>query len=113
MLSIIIEQDILQFLQLFIMSVQTLTFVKHLAEGAALLAGDASDAEEELPAVQGVRVLGEGAGGGVQGARELLRLIDRDGLEAALGDLRDPEAAVGLTAVGQAGGALVSDQILQ
>ena len=89
----------------------TLTCIKHLSEGAALLTGDASDAEEELPAVQGVRVLGEGSGGSVKGTRELLSLIDGDGLEAALGDLRDPEATVGLTAVSQPGGTLVSDQI--
>ena len=72
----------------------SLTCIKHLSEGAALLPGDASDAEEELPAVEGVRMLGEGSGGSVKGTRELLSLIDGDGLEAALGDLRDPETTV-------------------
>ena len=72
----------------------SLTCIKHLSEGAALLPGDASDAEEELPAVKGVRVLCEGSGGSVQGTRELLSLIDGDGLEAALRDLRDPETTV-------------------
>ena len=89
----------------------TLTCIKHLSEGAALLTGDASDAEEELAAVQGVGVLGEGAGGSVQGTGELLSLVNGDGLEAALGDLGDPEAAVGLTAVRQTGGTLVSDGV--
>ena len=89
----------------------TLTCIKHLSEGAALLTGDASDAEEELAAVQGVGVLGEGAGGRVQGTGELFRLVNGDGLEAALGDLGDPEAAVGLTAVRQTGRTLVSDGV--
>ena len=53
-------------------------------------------------------MLGEGSGGSVKGTRELLSLIDGDGLEAALGDLRDPETTVGLTAVRQPGGTLVS-----
>ena len=39
-------------------------------------------------------MLGEGSGGSVKGTRELLSLIDGDGLEAALGDLRDPETTV-------------------
>ena len=91
------------------MSLPTLTFVKHLSEGAALLTGNASDAEEELAAVQGVSVLGEGPGGSVQGTRELLRLINGDSLEAALWDLGDPEAAVRLRAVGEARRALVSE----
>ena len=91
------------------MSLPTLTFVKHLSEGAALLTGNASDAEEELAAVQGVSVLGEGPGGGVQGTSELLSLINGDSLEAALGDLGDPEAAVRLSAVGEARGTLVSE----
>ena len=53
-------------------------------------------------------MLGEGSGGGVKGTRKLLSLIDRDGLEAALGDLGDPETTVGLTAVSQPRGTLVS-----
>ena len=111
--SIIIEHDILQHVHKLCKQIKklTLTCIKHLSEGAALLTGDASDAEEELPAVKGVRVLGEGSGGSVKGTRELLSLVDGDGLEAALGDLRDPEATVGLTAVRQPGGTLVSDQI--
>ena len=56
-------------------------------------------------------MLGEGSGGSVKGTRELLSLIDGDGLEAALRDLRDPETTVGLTAVSQPGGTLVPGQM--
>ena len=86
---------------------QYLTSIKDLSQGTALLPGDSSNAEEELPAVQGVGVLGEGPGGGVGGTDELLGLVDGDGLEAAVGDLADPEAGVGLLAVGQPRGTLV------
>ena len=86
---------------------QYLTSIKDLSQGTALLPGDPSNAEEELPAVQGVGVLGEGPGGRVSGADELLGLVDGDGLEAAVGHLADPEAGVGLLAVGQPRGTLV------
>ena len=86
---------------------QYLTSIKDLPQGTALLPGDSSNAEEELPAVQGVGVLGEGPGGRVSGTDELLGLVDGDGLEAAVGDLADPEAGVGLLAVGQPRGTLV------
>ena len=86
---------------------QYLTSIKDLPQGTALLPGDPSNAEEELPAVQGVGVLGEGPGGRVSGTDELLGLVDGDGLEAAVGDLTDPEAGVGLLAVGQPRGTLV------
>ena len=86
---------------------QYLTSIKDLPQGTSLLPGDSSNAEEELPAVQGVGVLGEGPGGRVSGTDELLGLVDGDGLEAAVGDLADPEAGVGLLAVGQPRGTLV------
>ena len=49
-------------------SVNAVTVMEHEPRGAGLVPGDAADAEVELAAVLRVRVLREGAGGGVGGA---------------------------------------------
>lgn len=78
-----------------------------LAQRAALLSGYSAYAEEELPAVQGVSVLGEGSLCSALGAHELLVLVDDDGVTGAVRDLADPQAAVGDLVVRQTWGALV------
>ena len=82
---------------------------EHLAHGAAELPGLAVHAEEVEPAVGGVRVLGEGAGGGVSGTLELAALlVHHHHGGGALGHLVSPLAAPGHLVVGEAGGAVVS-----
>ena len=81
-----------------------------LAQGTALLSWNSSDTEEELPAVEGMGVLGEGALGGPLGTHELLVLVDDDGVGGTVRDLTDPEAAVGDLVVGQTGRTLVPGQ---
>ena len=80
---------------------------KDLAKWTPLFPWPPAYAEEELPAVQGMGVLGEGSLGRTFGADELLVLVNDDGVAGAVGDLADPEAAVGDLIVCQAGRALV------
>ena len=82
--------------------------VEDLAQGTAVLPGLTVDAEEVLPAVGRVRVLGEGPGRSSRRTLELSALVvDLDHGRAALGDLVGPLAAPGDLVVGQPGGAVV------
>ena len=45
------------------------------------------------------------------GTRELLVLVDQDGVAGAVRDLADPQAAVAHLVVGQSGGTLVPENI--
>ena len=89
---------------------QYLTSIKDLSQGTALLPGDSSNAEEELPAVQRVGVFSEGSLRRPLGTDELLVLVDEDGVTGTVRDLADPEAAVGDLVVGQTGRTLVPGQ---
>ena len=76
-----------------------------------MLPGHSANTEEELPAVQGMGVFGEGSLCRALGTRELLVLVDQDGVAGAVRDLADPQAAMAHLVVGQSGGTLVPESI--
>merc|ERR1719427_1919057 len=82
---------------------------EHLAQGTPLLARDAVNAEEELPAVERVGVLGEGAGRPLRRTLELPALVVYDDLFGdTLWHLAHPQAAVRHLVIRQAWGAVVT-----